>query len=62
MGRRRVGWRRPSNRQIDFLGWLLFTASAICFLVAAWGDPWAVAGAIFFLVACLAFMVPFFRR
>lgn len=55
------GRRRISNRQIDFLGWLLFTISAISFVVASVGNFWAMTGSMFFLVACLVFIIPFFR-
>ncbi len=55
------GRRRISNRQIDLLGWLLFTISAISFVVASVGNFWAMTGSMFFLVACLVFIIPFFR-
>lgn len=56
------GSRKISNRQIDFAGWVLFTLSAVCFVVASIGNVWALSGAIFFLVACLVFIIPFFRK
>jgi hypothetical protein len=56
------GRRKVSNRQIDFLGWILFILSASSFIVASIGNFWAMAGSIFFLVACLVFIVPFFRK
>ncbi len=56
------GGRRISNRQIDFLGWILFTLSAASFVVASIGNFWAMTGSLFFLVACLVFIVPFFRN
>jgi hypothetical protein len=41
-------------------GWLLFIASALFFIAAAWraGDLLALAGAVLFLVACFSFLVP----
>ena len=41
-------------------GWLLFIVSALFFIAAAWrtGDMLALAGGIFFLVACFSFLVP----
>ena len=41
-------------------GWLLFIVSAIFFIAAAWraGDHLALAGGIFFLIACFSFLVP----
>ena len=44
----------------SFLGWLLFTASAVFFLAAAIrsGDGLAIAGSALFLIACGVFLVP----
>lgn len=56
------GDRKISNRQIDFAGWVLFTLSATSFIIASIGNFWAMAGSIFFLVACLVFIIPFFRK
>lgn len=41
-------------------GWLLFIVSALFFIASAWraGDMLALGGGIFFLVACVAFLVP----
>ncbi|MBT3701455.1 MAG: cytochrome oxidase subunit III [Alphaproteobacteria bacterium] len=52
------------NRTINFIGWILFLMSASGFVVSAWrsGDLAALFGAIFFFVACLVFLVPFFRH
>jgi F0F1-type ATP synthase assembly protein I len=53
-----------SARRLIILGWLLFLASAVAFTVSAWqaGDPWALAGALLFLVACLVFLWPLLTR
>jgi len=56
------GSRKVTNRQIDFLGWILFTLSASSFIIASIGSFWAMAGSLFFFVACLVFLVPFFRK
>lgn len=56
------GGRQISNRQIDFLGWVLFVLSAIGFIVASIGNFWAMFGSVFFLLACLVFIIPFFRE
>jgi hypothetical protein len=53
---------RITNRQIDFVGWILFILSAIGFIVSSIGSFWAMVGSVFFLLACLVFIVPFFRR
>ncbi len=44
-------------------GWLLFIVSALFFIAAAWraGDMLALGGGLFFLVACLSFLVPIAR-
>lgn len=56
------GGEQVTNHQINFLGWILFILSAIGFLIASIGDFWAMVGSGFFLVACLVFLIPFFRK
>jgi hypothetical protein len=53
-----------TNKKINFIGWLLFLASASGFVVSALrsGDLAALIGAALFFVACLVFLIPFFRR
>lgn len=60
--RKQNGKRRISNRQIDFFGWALFVLSAIGFIIASVGNFWAMFGSIFFLLACVVFIIPFFRE
>ncbi len=36
--------------------------SATSFIVASVGSFWAMAGSIFFFVACVVFIIPFFRK
>ena len=55
------GRRKITNRQIDFVGWLLFLASATGFMLASIGHFWAMVGSVLFLAACLVFIIPFFR-
>jgi hypothetical protein len=50
-----------SNHQINFLGWILFVVSAIGFCIASIGSFWGMFGSVFFLIACLVFMIPFIR-
>ncbi|MDA9062294.1 hypothetical protein N9K23_02885, partial [Planktomarina temperata] len=50
-----------SNKQINFIGWILFILSAIGFIIASIGSFWSMVGSVFFLVACLVFLIPFFR-
>ena len=44
-------------------GWILFIVSAAFFIAASLrsGDMLSLAGGVFFLIACLAFLVPFLR-
>lgn len=44
-------------------GWILFIISALFFIASAWsaGDLLALGGGVFFLVACLLFLVPVTR-
>jgi hypothetical protein len=51
-----------TDHQINFLGWVLFIVSAIGFCIASIGHFWAMFGSAFFLIACLVFMIPFFRK
>jgi hypothetical protein len=53
-----------NNHTINLVGWILFLVSAIGFVISALrsGDLAALLGAVFFLVACLVFLVPFFRK
>lgn len=52
---------RNRNQAFEIAGWLLFVASALCFAVASIDEPWALAGSLFFLVACVVFLVPYIR-
>ena len=49
------------NNQINFMGWILFILSAVSFIIASIGSSWGMLGSIFFSVACLVFLIPFFR-
>ena len=51
-----------SNHAINLTGWILFIISALGFVVASWGQFWPMVGSVFFLLACLVFLIPFFRR
>ncbi|EBA02043.1 hypothetical protein RB2150_10634 [Rhodobacterales bacterium HTCC2150] len=50
-----------NNRQINLLGWILFIVSAVGFCIASIGSFWGMFGSVFFLIACLVFLIPFFR-
>ena len=50
------------NKNINLLGWILFIISAIGFTKSGIGSFWAMFGSLFFLVACLIFLIPFFRK
>ena len=55
---------RLTNRQWTLTGWWLFVGCAAFFIAAAWraGDMIALTGAVLFMAANFAFMVPFYRR
>ncbi len=50
------------NKNINLLGWILFIVSAIGFTISSVGNFWAMFGSLFFFVACLIFLIPFFRK
>ena len=46
----------------DFLGWMLFVVSAAFFIASSIraGDVVGLLGGVFFLLACAAFLAPYF--
>ena len=52
-----------SERGLHLGGWALFILSALFFIASGWraGDMVGVLGGLFFLVGCLAFVVPMLR-
>jgi hypothetical protein len=52
--------RTATKRRFELAGWILFIVSAVFFTWASWrdGDPLALSGSLFFLFACLVFLVP----
>ena len=53
---------RMSNNTINLIGWVLFMISAIGFIISRNGSFWTMFGSVFLLVACLSFLIPFFRK
>ena len=51
-----------SNNTINLIGWNLFIISAIGFVISSIGSFWAMFGGVLLLVACLVFLIPFFRK
>jgi hypothetical protein len=51
-----------NNNKINILGWILFIVSAICFMISSIGNFWGMFGSVFFLMACMVFLIPFFRK
>ena len=51
------------DRKCHLWGWGLFVFSALFFIAASWraGDLVGMVGGVLFLVACFAFLAPFFR-
>ena len=50
------------NRNINLLGWILFIVTAIGFTISSIDNFWAMFGSLFFLVACIVFLIPFFKK
>ena len=50
------------NRNKNLLGWILFVISTIGFIKSSAEIFWAMFGTIIFLIACLIFLIPFFRK
>ena len=52
------------NERFNLIGWILFILSATSFIVSSLrsGDMWGLAGAMIFFVACIVFLIPYFRR
>jgi hypothetical protein len=52
------------DRGFQIAGWVLFIISALGFIVSSLrsGDFFGLIGGIFFLIACIVFLIPIFRR
>ena len=52
------------ERRINLAGWWLFVISALFFIAASLraGDMLGLLGALFFLVACFVFLLPYALR
>ncbi len=50
------------DKRHDFLGWMLFVVSAAFFMASSIraGDLVGLLGGVFFLLACVAFLAPYF--
>jgi uncharacterized membrane protein YhaH (DUF805 family) len=50
------------GRRYEFWGWILFTISALFFIVSSLrnGDIIGLLGGVFFLLACAAFLAAYF--
>ena len=51
-----------SNNTINLISWILFIILAIGFIIASIGSFWTMFGSVFFFVAWLVFLIPFFRK
>ncbi len=51
-------------RKVQLAGWLMFVVSAVFFIAASLraGDRLGLAGGVFFLVACVVFLIPLWKR
>jgi hypothetical protein len=57
-----VSRNRPQkDKGYDLWGWILFTLSALFFIVSSLrnGDIVGLLGGVFFLLACVAFLAPY---
>ncbi len=54
---------RDRNRKLEVWGWCLFIVSAVFFVAstARSGDTLGLLGSLFFLFACIVFLVPCLR-
>lgn len=50
------------KHHFEIAGWLLFIISSIGFMIASVGSFWGMFGSVFFFVACLVFLVPYFMK
>ena len=51
-----------NNNKINILGWMLFIVSAVGFIISSIGNFWGMFESVFFLMACMVFLIPFFRK
>ena len=51
------------ERKCQLWGWALFIVSAVFFIATSLraGDMLGFFGALFFLIACIVFLIPFFK-
>ena len=50
------------NKTINLTGWILFIKSSMGFIISSVGSFWAVFGSLFFFIACIVFLIPFFKK
>ena len=50
------------NKTINLIGWILFVISAVGFIISSVESFWAMFGSLFFLIACIVFLIPFFKK
>ena len=51
-----------SNNKINILGWVLFIVSAAGSIISSIGNFWGMFGSVVFLIACIVFLIPYFRK
>ena len=51
-----------NNKKINFIGWTLFVIYPLGFIMSSIRNFWAMFGSVFFLVACIIFLIPFFKK
>jgi len=50
------------NRNVNLISWMLFIVSAVSFTVSSIRNFWAMVDRLFFLVACIIFLITFLRN
>ncbi len=54
--------KKMKNKTINLIGWILFIISSIGFIISSVGSFWAMFGSLFFFIACIVFLIPFFKK
>ena len=51
---------RMKRKHLELMGWLIFLACAVCFVITSIGSTVAMIGSLLFVAGCLVFLIPFF--
>ena len=58
------GMKAATESKLNLVGWMLFVISALWFIAASVraGDAVSLLGGVFFLLGCIAFLIPYAMR